>query len=173
MEWMCLATPDGWVRLGWTHRGLAQVQLPPLDPEKPAQFNGSPPSVSSISIPPDWQKAAREELLQLLAGKPVPQSRVPLDLPDRSPFWRKVWLALREIPHGQVLSYKELARKIGAPKAVRAIGQACAANPIPLWIPCHRVIRSDGTLGGYSQGLEWKIRLLQREGILTSGNSPR
>ncbi len=70
-------------------------------------------------------------------------------------FQRRVWNALRRIPYGRTLSYAGLARAIGHPRAVRAVAQACAANPVPLLVPCHRVIRSDGSLGGYSSGL-WR-----------------
>lgn len=163
MEWTHVSTPDGWVQLGWTNRGLARVCLPRLVSEGTESFRFRFESRSSVPL--DWWDAAIEELHRFLKGEPVLQSRVPLDLPDQPPFWRKVWLALRKIPCGQVISYKELAIRVRSPRAVRAVGQACAANPIPLWIPCHRVVRSDGSLGGYSQGLEWKIRLLKREGI--------
>jgi AraC family transcriptional regulator of adaptative response/methylated-DNA-[protein]-cysteine methyltransferase len=89
-----------------------------------------------------------------------------LDIPVRlhgTAFQRRVWRALRRIPYGQTWSYARLARAIGHPRAVRAVAQACAANPVPLLVPCHRVIRSDGSLGGYSSGLWRKRRLLAVE----------
>jgi O-6-methylguanine DNA methyltransferase len=67
------------------------------------------------------------------------------------------------IPFGETVSYAELARRIGKPRAVRAVAQACGKNPLPIVIPCHRVIRSDGTIGGYSGGIRWKQRLLRFE----------
>ena len=78
-------------------------------------------------------------------------------------FQKTVWTALREIPYGETISYKELAEMIGKPKAVRAVGAANGANPIPIIIPCHRVIGNDGSLTGFGGGLPLKKRLLQLE----------
>ncbi len=89
--------------------------------------------------------------------------RVPLAMAAGTPFQRKVWRALRAIPHGETRSYAWVARKIGRPRAMRAVGAACGANPVPIIIPCHRVIRDDGSLGGFSAGLQWKRRLLRLE----------
>ena len=89
------------------------------------------------------------------AGKPVNFEALPLD-PQGSPFHLRVWQELRRVPSGATVSYQELARRLGNPKAARAVGQACGANPIPLIVPCHRVIAADGSLGGYSSGLPRK-----------------
>lgn len=78
-------------------------------------------------------------------------------------FEREVWHALREVPYGETRSYKWLAERIGRPKAVRAVGQALGKNPIPIVIPCHRIIESDGSLGGYTGGTDIKRRLLDLE----------
>ena len=80
-------------------------------------------------------------------------------------FQKKVWQAISEIPRGKTLSYKELAIKIGKPKAIRAVGNAVGANPFPITIPCHRVVKSDGSLGGYSGkgGVKTKRKLLKSE----------
>jgi AraC family transcriptional regulator of adaptative response/methylated-DNA-[protein]-cysteine methyltransferase len=88
----------------------------------------------------------------------------PLDLRG-SPFQKRVWAALRGIPLGKTASYAEIARAIGAPAATRAVAGACAANPIAVFIPCHRVLRSDGALSGYRWGVERKRELLAREGV--------
>lgn len=85
-------------------------------------------------------------------------------MPDGTPFQQSVWTALRAIPAGQTLSYGGLADRLGNPKAVRAVGLANGANPIPLIIPCHRVIGADGSLTGYGGGLERKRWLLAHEG---------
>ena len=87
---------------------------------------------------------------------------VPLDM-GGTEFQRKVWQALREIPAGSTLSYTDVARRIGRPKAARAVAQACAANNLAVLIPCHRVVRSDGALSGYRWGVERKRALLDRE----------
>lgn len=83
--------------------------------------------------------------------------------PVGTPFQRAVWEALREIPPGATASYRSIAERIGRPEAVRAVAQACAANPIAVLIPCHRVLRADGGLGGYRWGPGRKTVLLQRE----------
>jgi methylated-DNA-[protein]-cysteine S-methyltransferase len=83
-----------------------------------------------------------------------------------TPFQRKVWEALREIPAGATLSYADLARRIGEPRAVRAVGAANGANPVAVIVPCHRVIGADGTLTGYGGGLDRKQWLLAHEGVL-------
>ena len=83
-------------------------------------------------------------------------------------FQKKVWKSLLEIPRGQVRSYAEIARRIGAPKAVRAVGNAVGKNPFAPEVPCHRVVRSDGSLGGYSGqgGIRTKMALLRKERAL-------
>ncbi|WP_442756317.1 methylated-DNA--[protein]-cysteine S-methyltransferase [Methylocystis sp. JAN1] len=82
-----------------------------------------------------------------------------------TPFQRRVWEALRAIPPGQTASYADVAKAIGAPAATRAVAGACAANPVAIAIPCHRVLRSDGALSGYRGGVERKRALLAREGV--------
>ncbi len=90
-----------------------------------------------------------------------------IDLSGKSNFARAILLACRRIPYGEIRSYGWLARVVGRPKAARPVGNVLARNPLPLVIPCHRVVRADGTLGGFSArgGLSLKARLLQLEGI--------
>ncbi len=87
---------------------------------------------------------------------------------DATPFQKKVWAELCKIPKGKTLTYAQLARKIGRPKAVRAVGNAVGKNPFAPAVPCHRIVRSDGKLGGYSGkgGVATKIKLLKKEGAL-------
>jgi AraC family transcriptional regulator of adaptative response/methylated-DNA-[protein]-cysteine methyltransferase len=89
-------------------------------------------------------------------------ARVPVDIRG-TVFQRRVWEALRRIPRGETRTYSEIARAIGAPTAVRAVGSACGANPVALVVPCHRAVRADGGLGGYAWGLPIKERLLEIE----------
>jgi methylated-DNA-[protein]-cysteine S-methyltransferase len=106
---------------------------------------------------------AREQLLAYFAGE-----RRVFDLrlhPVGTPFQRKVWDALTEIPFGATRSYGDLARRIGDPKAVRAVGAANGRNPLPILVPCHRVIGSDGKMVGFGGGLPTKQFLLVHEGI--------
>jgi AraC family transcriptional regulator of adaptative response/methylated-DNA-[protein]-cysteine methyltransferase len=91
--------------------------------------------------------------------------QLPLDI-RATAFKLRVWDALRKIPRGQTRSYSDIARAIGAPKAARAVGNACANNPVAVLIPCHRVIKEDGSLGNYGYGVERKTKLLEREGAL-------
>jgi AraC family transcriptional regulator of adaptative response/methylated-DNA-[protein]-cysteine methyltransferase len=82
-------------------------------------------------------------------------------------FQQRVWRELQRIPRGETITYAELAARIGAPTAVRAVGTACGANPVAMVVPCHRVVRADGSLGGYAWGLERKARLLRGEKLPT------
>lgn len=86
-----------------------------------------------------------------------------IDFLSGTEFEKQVWLALNDIPFGETRSYKWVAEKIGRPAAVRAVGRALSKNPVPVVIPCHRVIESDGSIGGYSSGADIKIRLLEME----------
>jgi O-6-methylguanine DNA methyltransferase len=112
-----------------------------------------------------WWRLTERALEQALAGK-TPDRLPPLDLSSGTEFQRRVWNALRRIPPGQTKSYSQVAQSMGRPRAVRAVGQACGANPIPVVIPCHRVLAAGGKLGGFSSGLDWKRKLLAREGAL-------
>jgi AraC family transcriptional regulator of adaptative response/methylated-DNA-[protein]-cysteine methyltransferase len=89
---------------------------------------------------------------------------LPLDVQGTA-FQRRVWLALQEIPPGDTVSYKDVASRIGKPNAARAVARACASNPVAVAIPCHRVVRGNGQLGGYRWGLERKRALLEREKV--------
>jgi methylated-DNA-[protein]-cysteine S-methyltransferase len=116
----------------------------------------------------EWQRdraALREVREQLLAY--FARERTSFDLPlapSGTPFQLKVWNALAEIPFAQTCSYGDIARKIGEPKAVRAVGAANGRNPLPIVLPCHRVIGSDGSLTGFGGGLPIKQFLLDHEG---------
>lgn len=110
---------------------------------------------------------AAKDLLAYLRGERVGLD-IKVDLSTITPFQRRVLEETSKVPRGQVTTYAEIAKRIGKPKAVRAVGQALRRNPIPIAVPCHRVISSDGTLGGYDgqMGDERKVRLLQIEGVV-------
>ena len=108
-------------------------------------------------------KDAASQLGEYFAGKRR-EFALPL-APVGTEFQLRVWNALRSIPYGAVRNYADIARAIGQPGAARAVGQANGCNPLPIVIPCHRVIASDGTIGGYSGGLAIKHRLLALEGV--------
>jgi O-6-methylguanine DNA methyltransferase len=109
-------------------------------------------------------KDAFAQLDTYFSGSPM-EFTLPLDLKG-SVFELKVWRAIRDIPWGQTLSYKEIALRAGSPAASRAAGGACGKNPVPLIVPCHRVLGSSDSLGGYTGGLEIKKMLLKIEGVL-------
>jgi methylated-DNA-[protein]-cysteine S-methyltransferase len=125
----------------------------------------------AVPVPPEenWErndglfKEVKEQLRSYFIGG-LQSFEVPL-APDGTPFQLKVWEALRSIPYGETISYRELAIRIGHPKAVRAVGGANGRNPIPVIIPCHRVIGSDGALAGFSGGIGIKKKLLGIEGV--------
>ena len=128
--------------------------------------------VSSVKLPdnmaedaghPILRRAARQ-LAEYFAGKRV-SFDLPLDLRG-TPFQLAVWRSLAEVPHGSTLSYGQQAALIGRPKAVRAVGRANGRNPVPIVLPCHRVVGADGSLAGFGGGLDLKLDLLRREGAL-------
>lgn len=134
----------------------------------------SPQGISKISILPASarNKAKKNAALsrQLDQSLRAPIDAKTLDMSWATDFQRQVYKAMMKIKPGQVLTYKQLAEKIGKPKAFRAVAQACARNKLPILIPCHRVVRSDGGLGGYSGtgGLTTKKYLLNLEGYKTA-----
>jgi O-6-methylguanine DNA methyltransferase len=111
----------------------------------------------------DLPKEPAEELTALdLRGMIEQLEQLPVTFDGGPLFHQRVWKRLRRIPWGTALTYAELAREVESPRAFRAVGQACGANPLPLLVPCHRVLAQDG-LGGFSSGLAWKERLLDIE----------
>lgn len=163
-------TSMGWMGLAATERGVSAVVLPKATRhavERELAGRGdsrSAPTPMTNGREDTQLKAARAALTAYLEGK-TRSMDLPLDLEDNTPFQVKVWQALRAIPYGRVRSYGWVARKIGKPRAARAVGAACGANPVPLLVPCHRVVAGDGSLGGFSGGLSNKRRLLKLEGI--------
>lgn len=104
----------------------------------------------------------RQQLIDYFGGK-LREFKQEITLLRGTDFEKSVWLVLREIPYGETRTYKWVAERIGRPGAVRAVGRALSKNPIPIVLPCHRVIESDGSIGGYSSGIEKKRRLLNLE----------
>jgi methylated-DNA-[protein]-cysteine S-methyltransferase len=141
----------------FSDQGLAQVDFPRRYARLP-----EPDPAASTSPVREWVSQTAEALAAVLIGR-KPLALPPLDLSAGTEFQRRVWSTMQSIQVGQTKSYGELAREIGSPKAVRAVGGACGANPIPLLIPCHRVLAANDELGGFSGGLDWKLRLLAAE----------
>ena len=108
-------------------------------------------------------RQTRKSVEDRIAGKGL-NEKLPVDL-HGTPFQLDVWNEMLRIPAGSTRSYGEVAKRIGRPKAFRAVAQACGANPVPIVVPCHRVIASGGALGGYTGGLDRKLALLASEGV--------
>jgi O-6-methylguanine DNA methyltransferase len=110
-------------------------------------------------------------LVKFLAGKRR-ELDFPVDLSEGTTFQRKVWRAILRIPYGRVRSYKWVAARVGGARYARAVGLALGANPVPILVPCHRIVAHDGSLGGFSCGLRAKRRLLALEGTLPQLTRP-
>jgi methylated-DNA-[protein]-cysteine S-methyltransferase len=165
-EWMLCAleieTREGNFSAVFSERGLIRLEFPTERKSRWPACQSGPPSASA---PVQWLKLTRQALEQVLAGQ-APKQLPPFDLSTGTDFQRSVWKALSAIPLGQTVTYTQLAQTIGRPQAARSVGQACGANPIPVLIPCHRVVAAHGGLGGFSAGLPWKRKLLGVEAAL-------
>jgi O-6-methylguanine DNA methyltransferase len=159
--WAEFDSPIGRLRAASTATGLAFLSLPRGGGRGFAGWlsRALPGARREEAFAPN--REAVRQVLEYLEGK---RTRFELVLDLRgTPFQRSVWAALEAIPYGETRSYAQIARQIGKPAAVRAVGAANGANPVPLIVPCHRVIAADGRLGGYGGGLELKRRLLAME----------
>jgi AraC family transcriptional regulator of adaptative response/methylated-DNA-[protein]-cysteine methyltransferase len=155
-----VGSPLGYVLVAATDRGVTAVRFGDSEQSIEADFIREYPK--AVLVRDDEQLSPWVNLLLLsLQGKPSAQ-QVSLDVHGTTFQW-KVWQALRAIPVGQTRSYQEIALAIGQPTASRAVAQACATNPVAVFIPCHRVIRNNGQLGGYHWGIERKQQLLENE----------
>jgi len=154
MEHVFFRTAMGRMAVAWTDRGLCEVLLPG-EKRAPAGGPGRPtaPVRSAVRLIQDWARGRRADL-----------SGVPLDL-RASSFARRLYAAARRIPQGHTLTYGDLARRIGRPGAARAVGTALGKNPVPLIVPCHRVVPASGRLGGFSAaaGVPLKAAMLELE----------
>ncbi|MGQ9463778.1 MAG: methylated-DNA--[protein]-cysteine S-methyltransferase [Candidatus Fervidibacter sp.] len=150
----------GWVGVGTTSKGVAKVVLPKRSKKEVK-------AVLSAFVNGKNRRLAEEcarLISRYLQGEPVALERVPIDCENLPPTYRSILMTLRrKVGFGRTVTYGELARLCGMPRATRLVGQVMAKNPVPLLVPCHRVIRSDGSSGGFSGGLEQKERLLKLE----------
>jgi O-6-methylguanine DNA methyltransferase len=156
---LAIATADGEFLAHYSAAGLCALEFPAAT----RRAGRGEPAV----VPPKirvWHQTVAKALARALAGQP-PGRLPPLDLSSGTDFQRRVWRALCAIAPGRTRSYAEVAAAVGQPRAARAVGGACGANPIPVFVPCHRVLAAHNALGGFSAGLKWKRLLLAREGI--------
>ena len=171
---MTLAGPDGPLTVAATERGVVAAEWAAGSDEIRGLLTRR---LGSLTEATSAARAILERALPvleaLLSGKERDVSAVPIDLRDRPAFDRAVLSAVRDVPWGKTASYGEIARRVGAPRAARAVGGAVARCPIAVLIPCHRIIAADGTLGGYggdgrsgrADALTFKQALLAREGV--------
>jgi O-6-methylguanine DNA methyltransferase len=168
-------TPWGWMGIAASNMGICRIVLPcasrhavemHLLPQ--ARSSGHhPSSLTTDSLPGATTVllTSHAQLTEFLDGTRR-MLDFPLDLSCGSPFQRRVWQMTRRIPYGRVRSYKWVATRVGGRHYARAVGLALGANPVPLIVPCHRVVAHDGSLGGFSGGLRVKRHLLELEGTL-------
>ena len=154
-----IPTRDGQFVARYSEKGLAGLNFPSAGraSARTVKQNGVPAKIRS------WHHTTETALKNVLAGS-EPKNFPRLDLVGTE-FQKSVWNALRKISTGKTRSYGEIARAIGKPEAVRAVGGACGANPIPVLVPCHRVLAANKKLGGFSGGLNWKRDVLARERV--------
>ena len=153
-EFAKIETPIGLLGIRTNETGVYRVHLAndvQSEPEKPTKNRSS------------HLNKALKEIREYFEGTRKTFS-VPLDL-NMPPFYKKALLEVAKIPYGETVSYQEIAKRAGNPKASRAAGSANAKNPIAVFIPCHRILATDGSLGGYGGGLDKKIILLEHEGL--------
>jgi len=156
---LAVPTAEGRFLAKYSRRGLCRLGFP-------SSGAGADSKVNEASTPEEvrrWHAATVSALASALSGR-KPNFLPPLDLSAGTDFQRLVWQTLCRIDCGATWTYAEVARAIGKPAALRAVGNACGANPIPVLVPCHRVVAANHALGGFSAGLDWKRKLLAREG---------
>jgi methylated-DNA-[protein]-cysteine S-methyltransferase len=156
MEELCyLKSPIGWLRIAADEDGLTAID-----------FIEQPPVTASSAVTLPHLKEAYKQLAEYFRGERL-NFNLPLN-PRGTAFQQDVWRKLKAIPFGATISYKKLAELVGRPKGYRAVGMANNRNPLPIVVPCHRVVGADGALVGYGGGLSLKEKLLQHEGALQS-----
>jgi AraC family transcriptional regulator, regulatory protein of adaptative response / methylated-DNA-[protein]-cysteine methyltransferase len=158
ISYCCFSSPLGTVLVAATDKGVCSVKLG-NDAAWLERLLGEEFSEAEIAQRP--MPEVKSAILDFITGE-ASLARVPLDIRG-TVFQRRVWEELRRIPRGETRTYRDIARAVGAPAAVRAVGSACGANPVALVVPCHRAVRTDGGLGGYAWGLGRKKKLLAFE----------
>lgn len=150
---------------GYSGKGLAEMSFPS---KRSTRIVSENPKVSPQIL--RWHKITTQALKAMLAGR-EPDDLPPLDWTGFTEFQQSVWGVMLATPTGQTKSYGEVAQAIGHPKAGRAVGSACGANPMPVLVPCHRILAANNKIGGFGSGLDRKYDLLKREGITFKGKT--
>lgn len=160
IDYTIVASPLGQLLVAMTERGVCAVRMGDTDVELEQDLRAEFSEAMIERADARLKKPVQQILSHLTNNEP--HLDLPLDIRSTA-FQRQVWEQLRAIPYGRTVSYGDVAKALGKPSAVRAVGHACATNPVALVIPCHRVVREDKSLGGYRWGLERKKQLLDRE----------
>jgi len=171
----CLFDTDlGACGLAWSERGLARLQLPEADRSATEERLQRRLAGADPRAPPLQIAQAIADLQRYFAGKRVDFSQASLDLSRVGAFYRAIYDAARRIGWGETTTYGEIARRVDTPGAARAVGQAMGRNPVPIIIPCHRVLASGDRIGGFSAfgGRLAKEQLLALEGVHLGGGTP-
>ena len=161
-------TTLGRCAIAWGERGIAGVELPGRDDAATVRrIRRALPDAAETAPTPEVERAVAA-IQRLLAGEPEALTDVVVDLDGVPDFHRRVYDAARAIPPGETRSYGDIARALGEPRAAQAVGRALGSNPVPIVVPCHRVLAADGTLHGFSApgGIHTKRRMLEVEGAL-------
>ena len=167
-------TAIGRCGMAWSERGITGLQLPEAsERETRARLLQRFPAAAE-AVPPPQVEPAIAAIVALLDGTPRDLSTVALDMDGVPPFHRRVYEVARRIPAGATSSYRDIAARLGAPGAARAVGQALGRNPFPIIVPCHRVLSAGGKIGGFSAhgGVATKLRMLAAEGVRVNGPHP-
>jgi methylated-DNA-[protein]-cysteine S-methyltransferase len=167
-------TEFGPVGLAWSERGLLRLQLPDIDEARTRQHLTRYLDGTEADSP-DWLKPTIARLQQYFAGEKVDFAGVPLDLGGRPEFMCQLYEEMLKLGWGETVTYGGLAERVGMPPgAAQSVGQAMGKNPIPIIIPCHRVLASGNTMGGFSApgGTRTKLKLLELEGIRLGMRDP-
>lgn len=168
-------TPIGTCGVAWNKNGIAGMQLPATNADKTrAHIRKRWPTAVEAAPPPGVRRAI-DRVLTLLKGEKIDLTDIPLDLEDAPEFNRKVWDIARAVPPGQTITYGDIARRLGVgPERARDVGQAMGSNPVPIIVPCHRVVAASGKMGGFSApgGVDTKRRMLEIEGAPVVGAGP-
>jgi methylated-DNA-[protein]-cysteine S-methyltransferase len=160
MKYTVFSTPFGWITCLGSVKGLRKMTLPQLSPQQSMDLIGE--EIDSAEHDPDFFDDVIQQVLAYFNGEET-AFNIKLDYGDATPFQKAVWEAAREIPFGQTESYGGIARRIKKPGATRAVGTTLGKNPLPLIVPCHRIIGANGGLCGFGGGLAMKEALLTLE----------
>jgi methylated-DNA-[protein]-cysteine S-methyltransferase len=175
-EYTTFETRNGFVALAWNQRGVSRLRLP-------ASSEVSAEAAILKHFPQARRAAPSSSIAQLICdiqryfeGERIDFSRVPVDLGSQEPFFSRIYAEVRKLNWGETTTYGTVAKTLGAePRAARDVGQAMASNPVPLVVPCHRVLAAGGKLGGFSApgGSSSKAKMLEIEGVAVASENPR